>query len=142
MSDVTLTHKVPIHITAEPDEVLSDANKLEGGTTFSVTEADEFEEHKFLNSDGYTENEPVWSTVTGSIAGTRKTGSATQAVMETARKTKTPFYIHVVENPTASSGSKGQRYCVFIESNEKNYEPGTTLKFNYPLKFKGGPTAF
>ncbi|QRK06047.1 hypothetical protein JQX13_38875 [Archangium violaceum] len=142
MSNYVITHKVPIHITAEPDEVLADANKLEAGSSFSITDATEFEELKHLNSDGYTENVPVWSNITGTIAGTRKSGSATQAVMETARKAKESFFIHVVENPTAVAGSKGQRYEVFIESDEKNFEAGTTLKFNYPLKFKGGPVAF
>lgn len=137
----TITHQVPIHVTATAEEVLAAANKVESATAFSVTDTTEFEELKHLNSDGYSENVAVWSTLSGTISGTRKAGSATQAVMETARKSKTPFFIHVLENPTATAGSKGWRYEVLIESDEKAFEAGTALKFNYPLKFNGAPVA-
>ncbi|PTL79090.1 hypothetical protein [Vitiosangium sp. GDMCC 1.1324] len=134
-----ISHKVPIHITATADEALSDANKLEAGTKFGVTDTDEFEEEKFLNSPGYSENVPVWSSLSGSIEGKRKTGSATQEVMANAKKTRTPFFIHVISNPTAAAGSKGLRYEVYAESDEKNFEAGTAQSFNYPLKFNGAP---
>jgi hypothetical protein len=141
MSGYTVAHTVPIHVTATEAEVLSAANKVDAATAFSVTDTTEFEELKHLNSDGYTENVAVWSSLSGTISGTRKADSATQAVMETARKAKAPFYIHVLTSPTATAGSRGLRYTVLIESDENNFEAGTTLKFNYPLKFSGAPVA-
>jgi hypothetical protein len=141
MSEAVIAHKVPIHITAEPETALSEANKVEAATTFSVTDTTEYEEEKFLNSEGYSEHTPVWNALTGNIAGKRRAESATQAVMVAAYKNKTPFYIHVLENPTASAGSKGKRYKVFIESDAKDFEAGTSLTFDFPLKFSGAPVA-
>lgn len=142
MSDSVVNHKVPIHVTAAPDEVLSDANKLEAATTFSVTEEEEVEEEKFLNSDGYSEKTIVWSALTGgALSGSRRPGSATQEVIETARKAKGAFYIHVMLDPTALAGSKGYRYKAFVQSAQSNFEAGTLLKFDYALEFSGAPVA-
>jgi hypothetical protein len=142
MPDPVINHKVPIHVTAAADTVLSDANKLEAATAFSVTEEDEFEEEKFLNSDGYSEKTIVWSALTGgSISGSRRPGSVTQEVIETARTSKTPFYIHVLLDPTATAGNQGYRYKAFVQSDPKNFEAGTLLKFDWALEFSGPPVA-
>ncbi|MFY0567064.1 phage tail tube protein [Archangium lansingense] len=142
MSDPLISHKVPIHVTAAPDTVLSDTNKVEAATTFTVTEEEEFEEEKFLNSDGYTERTIVWSTLTGgNLSGTRRPGSASQEVIETARKNKEAFFIHVVLDPAATAGSKGWRYKAFVKSDPKNFEAATLLKFDWALEFSGAPVA-
>ncbi|MCY1080299.1 phage tail tube protein [Archangium lansingense] len=142
MSDSVISHKVPIHVTADAVTALSDTNKIEAATTFSVTEEEEFEEQRFLNSEGYSEKTIVWSSLTGgALAGTRRPGSVTQEVIETARKNKEPFYMHVILDPTAVAGSQGWRYKAFVQSSPNNFEAGTLLKFEYALEFSGPPVA-
>lgn len=136
-----LNHSVPIHVTALADDVLDDDNKLQGGTKFNVTDTAVFEETKHLNSGGYSGQVPVWNTLTGSIDGDRITGDASQDVIFDAFKNRTAFYIHVLENPSASAGSKGLRYKAFAETHPREFEAGAKLKFSVPLKFDGAPVA-
>ncbi|HEX5750024.1 MAG TPA: hypothetical protein VFZ09_27590 [Archangium sp.] len=142
MSTPIIAHKVPIHIHETAEEVLSDANKLEAGSKFSVTRNNVHETDKFLNSDGYDENTIVWTELSGNISGKRRQGSPTQEVMAAASENQTHFYISVVTNPTASAGSKGKRYKVSIESDPNDFEAGTSQAFDYGLKFSGPPVAF
>lgn len=142
MSDPIIAHKVPIHITEAAETALSDANKLEAGTKFSVTRNNVHETDKFLNSEGYDENTIVWTELSGGISGKRRQGSATQTVMETAAESQTHFYISVVTNPSGAAGSKGKRYKVSIESDPNDFEAGTSQAFDYGLKFSGPPVKF
>ena len=135
-----IAHLEAIHITATADTPLSAATKLEGLKTFNPSTAVTLQETKHLNSEGFSEWEPVWKTASCTLAGECKVGSATQTVLSNALRNGTAVYVSCIDNPEAASGErKGTRYKLHIESGEEPHEAGALVTFNYPCKVSGKP---
>src|SRR5690242_13744556 len=141
MSDYKIAHIDSIHITTTSGATLSDSNKLDGLKTFSVSISTENVELKHLNnSEGWSDFEPVWSSGSANLEGEAKKDSVTQQVLVEALTNRTPFYVHVIDNPTATTGEKmGTRYYLSIESGEEPREAGALVTFSYSCKVKGQP---
>lgn len=134
-----VAHLDSIHVTATAAEALTAANKIEGLKTFSFTTTTEQTELKHLNSDGWSRHKAVWKSGSGSFAGEVLKGSATQAALEAAEASGAPFFVHVIEDSTATAGSQGKRYEFVIESSEQPREAGVLRTFSYSVKLNGPP---
>jgi hypothetical protein len=136
-----LSHLDDIHVTATADAPLSDANKLEGLKTCSFSRTNEHAELKHIgNSDGWSDFEALWSSMSGTLAGDVKVGSASQKVLVDALEGRTPFYLHLIDNAGAASGQRmGRRLYLTIESGEEPREAGSLVTFSFAVKVKGKP---
>jgi len=142
MSDYKLSHLDDIHVTAAANTPLSDSNKIEALKTCTFTRTNEHAELKHLNNaDGFSDFEALWSSMSGTLAGDVKPGSASQKVLSDALENRAPFYLHLIDNASASAGQRmGRVMCLTIESGEEPREAGALVTFSYSVKVKGKPT--
>ncbi len=142
MSDYKIAHLDAIHVTTAANTALTDSNKIEALRTCTFATAIEHVELRHLNNnDGYSDHEAVWTSVSGTLEGDVKKGSATQEVLTTALENRTPFYLHVIEDAAAAAGERmGTLYHLTIESGEEPREAGALVTFSYGVLVKGKPT--
>ena len=141
MSDYKISHLDGIHVTTTSSAELTDSNKIEALKTCTFNTTVEHVELKHLNdNEGFSDHEPVWTSISGTLAGDALKDSDTQKVLTDALLNRTPFYLHLIENAAAAPGEKkGTRYHLTIESGEEPREAGTLVTFNYSVRVKKKP---
>lgn len=138
-----VAHVDEIHITAAAETTLDATTKVEETSTFTLDRATTIQERKNLNSaDGHTRVTATWHTLSGSLEGQVKLGSAAQTTMTSAAEGGTAVYIHVLHTPGATTpgAEKGHYYKCFFSSFNKNWTAEDLVKFSANFQVDGAAT--
>ncbi|WNG57388.1 hypothetical protein F0U59_23440 [Archangium gephyra] len=127
-------HLQQIHITAAKDTALSAANMPVTLKKFDVPDSIELRELKYLNNPkGLTQHSPGFRTMKGSLDMDLEKSSTIIALIKTAYASRSPIFIHCIEDADAADGGKGFVYECVVGSFPKTLEAGALVSVSVEL---------
>ncbi|WP_141620509.1 phage tail tube protein [Myxococcus sp. AB036A] len=131
-----------LHLAATADAVPSEANKLDGINEATVSFSADQVDTNYFGSDGFKRRKKTLKDFTIPLSGHLHKGSAPHVLLRTSFMTDTVVYLLVIEDETATEGSRGWRYPVTVDSYEEGKSVADLITLSVTLNGAGAPVAY
>lgn len=131
-----------LHLAATADAVPSEANKLEGINEATVSFSADQVDTNYFGGDGFKSRKKTLKDFTIPLSGHLHKGSAPHVLLRNSFMTDTVVYLLVIEDETATEGSRGWRYPVTVDSYEEGKSVADLITLSVTLNGAGAPVAY